>query len=301
MTREKSERKQILFIGPKEDAAPVLAHLRGAGHPVSLVDDIEEARALLGSGGFQHAILAASALSALLQKDAALDLTEVEAWRPAISAIAYDIESLLVALDVNLDETGGRGDATPLDTRQRISALCDFLRELMGELALPSNAELRLNVIDLEGAIETAAMTAYPSAAERRQRLVIDVDEPVASVRADGVTLKRMLSALLRFASSQTPRHGSVRVRAYEEGDEPVICISYPREVMTTTELRGLFSPSAGDDSPAGLGRVQDLAGRHECRVWVESQRGAGVSLFLALPWWSAERPHGVAAPAAQW
>jgi hypothetical protein len=130
---------------------------------------------------------------------------------------------------------------------------------------------------------------------------VIEVDEPVASVRADDVTLKRILSALLKFASGQTPRHGSVRVHAYRDGEEPVICISYPREAMTTTELRRLFSPAAGDESPPGPGRVQHLAARHECRVWVESELGASVSLFLALPRWSAEQSHGVAAPAAQW
>ncbi|HSP55868.1 MAG TPA: hypothetical protein VLS25_09805 [Dehalococcoidia bacterium] len=301
MTKEGTEAKQILFVGPKEAAEPVLAHLRAAGNRVSLVDDIEEARALLGSGGFDHAMLAASALDGILQRQSGLDLTEVEAWRRAVSAVAYDIENLLLALDVNLDEAGTDSRVTLADVRQRISGLSDFLRELMGELAMPSHGELRLKVMDLEGAIETAAMTAYPSAAERRQRLVIEVDEPVASVRADGVTLKRILSALLRFASSQTPRHGSVRVHAYQDGDEPVICITYPREAMTTTELQRLFSPAAGDDTPAGLGRVQPLAARHECRVWVESQRGAGVSLFLALPRWSAEQSHGVAAPAAQW
>jgi hypothetical protein len=104
-----------------------------------------------------------------------------------------------------------------------------------------------------------------------------------------------MLSALLKYASSRTPSQGRVAVHAYQEGEEPVISISYEGGEMTRPELRRLFSSGAGEESPAGLAHVRRLAEQHECRVWLESQRGAETSLFLALPRWSSTRTETVA------
>ena len=294
------EQKQILIVALKKEAQPVLGQLRGAGHRVSLVEDLDEAQSLLESGGFQLAIVSATTLEVLLERRAEWESTEVDLWRRSVSSLAFDIENLLAALGRSLE--GDADDLMPgqAEKRRTVAVLCDFLKELTSELTGPATSELHLTVVDLEGAIEAAAMTAYPSAAERRQRLVIDVEEGVASVRVDQLRLKRMLSTLLKYASSHTPSRGSVTVRAYQERDEPVICVSYPGEEITQTDLKRLFSPEGGPGESGGLARVQRLASQHECRVWLESQRGAGTSLFLSLPWWSNTRLDGVGSPAGR-
>jgi adenylate cyclase len=298
MSERGSDQKQILVIALKKDAQPVLGQLRGAGHRVSLVEDLDEAQVLLGSGGFEQVILPAATLGSLLEQSAAWESAEVDHWRRTVSGLAFDLENLLTTLRDNV--LPGEGDPrsrTADDARHTVSVLCGFLQELTTELEAAPTRELRLGVVDLEDAIETAAVTVYPSASERRQRLVINVEEPVSCVRADEVKLKRMLSALLKYASSRTPSQGRVAVHAYEEREEPVISISYEGGDMTRSDMRRLFSTGAEEESPAGLARVRRLAEQHECRVWLESQRGAGTILFLSLPWWSNTHSETVASP----
>lgn len=298
MSERGSDQKQILVIALKKDAQPVLGQLRGAGHRVSLVEDMDEAQALLGSGGFEQVILPAATLGTLLEQSAAWESAEVDHWRRTVSGLAFDLENVLTTLLGSIAPgDGNAGAARADDVRHTISVLCGFLQELTAEIGGAPTRELRLAVVDLEDSIETAAVTVYPSATERRQRLVINVEEPVSCVRADEVKLKRMLSGLLQYASSRTPSQGRVAVHAYEERDEPVISISYEGGEMTRSELRRLFSPAAEEGSPAGLARVRRLAEQHECRVWLESQHGAGTSLFLSLPWWSNTRAETVASP----
>jgi signal transduction histidine kinase len=299
MSDRGSGQKQILVIALKKDAQPVLGQLRGAGHRVSLVEDMDEAQALLGSGGFEQVILPAAALGTLLEQSAAWESAEVDHWRRTVSGLALDLENLLTALRGSIvPGDGGLGSGPTDDARHTISVLCGFLQELTAELGSAPAHELRLAMVDLEDSIEAAAVTVYPSATERRQRLVINVEEQVSCVRADEVKLKRMLSGLLKYASSRTPIQGRVAVHAYQEGEEPVISISYEGGEMTRSDLRRLFSPGAEEESSAGLSRVRRLAEQHECRVWLESQRGAGTSIFLALPWWSSTPTETVAAPA---
>jgi len=277
--------KRILFVALKKEAQPVLGELRGLGHGVSLVEDIDEATVLLSSGGFDQAVLPAIALSRLLEQRALWENDDSDNWRRAIAGLAHDIEYLLQALRRGIVETGDQPEAR--ETVRTISVLAHYLSELSSEMDAAPGQDLRLSIIDLEEAIETAAITVYPSAAERRQRLVIDIEDESASVRADPVKLKRILATLLDYASRNTPSNGSVTVRAYLEQEEPVICISYPGEEMSRREIQQLFRPEAEREAAGGLSRVQRLLEQHGCRLWLESERGVSTDLFLALPRWA--------------
>ena len=276
--------KRILFVALKKEAQPVLGELRGLGHEISLVEDIDEAAVLLSSGGFDQAIFPAAALSGILDQRALWENNESDNWRRAIAGLAHDIEYLLQALRRGIVESGNQAEAR--ETVRTISVLAHYLSELSSEMDAAPGQDLRLSIIDLEEAVETAAITVYPSAAERRQRLVIDIEEDCTSVRADSVKLKRILGTLLDYASRHTPSNGRVLVRAYLEQDEPVICISYPGEELNRSEIQQLFSPEDRENG-SGLSRVQRLIEQHGCRLWLESERGVSTDLFLALPRWS--------------
>ena len=276
--------KRILFVALKKEAQPVLGELRGLGHEVSLVEDLDEATVLLASGGFDQAVLPAPAISRILEQRALWENDDSDNWRRAIAGLAHDIEYLLQALRRGIVESGDQVETR--ETVRTISVLAHYLSELSSEMETAPGQDLRLSIIDLEEAVETAAITVYPSAAERRQRLVIDIEEESARVRADSVKLKRILATLLDYASRHTPSNGSVLVRAYLEQDEPVICISYPGEELTRSEIQQLFSPE-DREAPSGLSRVQRLIEQHGCRLWLESERGVSTDLFLAMPRWS--------------
>jgi two-component system sensor histidine kinase AdeS len=253
---------------------------------------MDEASVLLGSGGFDHVVLPAGPLAAILEQRAVWSDPHAENWRFTVSGLAHDLEYLLQSLRRGLDhenEPTRDGD----ETVRTISVLASYLSELTSELDGGAGRQIQPAIIDLEDAIETAAITVYPTAVERRQRLVIDVSEGVTNVRADPVNLKRILATLLDYASRHAPSSAGVRVRAYLEQDEPVVCVSYPGEELTATELQQLFSPP-GEGDGSGLSRVQRLVEQHACRLWLESEKGGSTSLILSLPRWAYVRAERV-------
>jgi signal transduction histidine kinase len=283
--------RRILFVALKKEAQPVLAQLRALGHGVSLVEDMDEASVLLGSGGFDHVVLPAGPVVSMLEQRAVWSDPHAESWRYTVSGLAHDLEYLLQSLRRGLDHNDSDRDGD--ETVRTISVLASYLSELTNELDGGAGRQLQPTIMDLEDAIETAAITVYPTAVERRQRLIIDVGDGVTNVRADPVNLKRILATLLDYASRHAPSSARVRVRAYVEQDEPVISVSYPGEELTATEVQQLFSPP-GEGDGSGLSRVQRLVEQHSCRLWLESQKGASTGLFLSLPRWAYVRAERV-------
>jgi K+-sensing histidine kinase KdpD len=286
------DRKKVLVVSVKREAEPVLGQLRAAGHQVSLVEGMDEAQTLLASGGFDQSLLPARALELLLEERAFWQGTDTEAWRISTAGIAHDLRSLLRALEWSIRElteadvdgmkTGGD---LPQLTRT-IAVLSAFLRELTSELEGDAQQGLSLSAINLEDVVESAAMAVYPSALERRQRLVIDIHDEVAQIQADATKMKRVLTNLLDHASRQSPSLATVRVGAQRENDSCVISISYVGNAITLSELRRLFSPATPmvHSAGGGLSRSQRLIEEHGGRLWVESQKGSGTCIFVSLP-----------------
>jgi len=287
-----NDRKRVLAVSLKQEAEPVLGQLRAAGHQVSLVEGMDEAQALLASGGFDQSLLPARTLELLLEERALWQGADTEAWRRSAVSIAHDLRNLLRALAWSIQELTEAdvadmktGDDLP-QLGHTVAVLSVFLLELTTELEGAGGQELSLTAINLEDAVEAAAMAVYPSARERRQRLAVDIEEEVAQIGADDGKIKRVVTNLLAHASRQSPTLGAVTVHAQREGDNCVISISYTGDTVTLSELRRLFSPSSAvsDFGAAGLSRVQRLVEQHGGRLWVESQQGSGTRIFVSLP-----------------
>ncbi len=263
----------------------MLAQLRSAGHQVSLVEDADEARLLLGFAGFDQAVLPAAQLSALLEWQCLWESADTDAWRRSTAALAHDLQGLLHALERSIAEAEASVRGTRLgDFHHTISTLASFLHELTMELGGRGHEDLALTDVDLEDAVEAAAVVVYPSASERRQRLVIDIDDSVPKVYADSVKLKRILTNLLEHASRHAPRAGTVTVRACADQGDCVISVSHAGDGATQADLRRLFGPDAGKNGLPSLSRVQRLVEQHGGRLWIESQKGQGTTAFVSLP-----------------
>lgn len=284
--------KRILFVAlNKREAGSVPGNLRAARHSVSLVEDLEAAQALLASQGFDQAILPAPIVASFLEQRAVWPQANSEAWRRSTAGIAHDIRSLLNALSHNLEEMQRQSLSRDFEVnglaeiRHRISVISAFLDELVFEMT-SGDEELNLSVVDLEDAVEAAAIVVYPTASERQQRLVIDIDEEVAHVRADRTKLKMALTNLLDYATRHSPILGTVTVGASRDEDQCVIVVSHAGEGVTQSELRRLFSPASRGEGTTGLGlsQAKRIVEQHGGRVWVESQRGSGTSVFISLP-----------------
>jgi len=288
--------KRILFVSLKEEAEPLLSELRAAGHQVSIVDKLEDAQAILASGVFDQAVIPGHALGPLLVEHSLWEQGGGDSWRRSTVALAHDLRNLLQTLQqctqglAELELTGWRERQDLLDLLQTISTLSVFLMELTDELDGGATSNLTIAVLDLEDAVEAAAMGVYPSASERRQRLIIDIPEEARYVRADPARMKRALSHLLSHASRQSPSRGTVTVCARRECDDCVISISYTAETVSLAGLGELFRPAGVQGAGSGLYHVQTIIEQHSGRLWLESQRGTGTSVFVSLPLEDAAR-----------
>ena len=294
MTRP-DDPKRILFVSLKEEAEPLLSELRAAGHQVSIVDKLEDAQVILASGAFDQAVIPGHALGPLLVEHSLWEQAGGDSWRRSTVALAHDLRNLLQTLEqctrglADLELTG-RTREDLLELLRTISTLSVFLMELTDELDADAASNLTIAVLDLEDAVEAAAVGVYPSASERRQRLIIDIAEEARYVRADPARMKRALSHLLSHASRQSPSRGTVTVRARRECDDCVISISYTAETVNLAGLGELFKPAGAEGAGSGLYHVQTIIEQHSGRLWLESQRGTGTSVFVSLPLEGAAR-----------
>jgi len=282
--------RRILFVSLKKEAEPLLSQLRAAGHQVSVVQEMEKAQAVLASGAFDEAVLPSRTIEPLLAQRVIWERSGGDSWRRSTASIAHDLRNLLSALarctrDLREAEDPIRSHRDDLTQLQRtIATLSAFLLELTDEFDGGSRRDLFIQVIDLEDAIETAAVAVYSSATERRQRLVIDVEDRCRYVRADATRMKRVLSNLLLHASRQTPSLGTVRVGVRREADDCVLSVSHSAETASISGLTELFGRGDGQATGGGLSGVQEIVEQHGGRLWVESERGAGTTIFVTFP-----------------
>ena len=283
-------RKRILVVSLKKEAEPVLRQLRAAGHQVSVVQDMDDAQALLASGAFDQTILPARTIESLLVQRALWERSGGDSWHRSTAAIAHDLRNLLSALgrctrDLEAEDFGTpRGGDLP-QLQRTMSILSTFLLELTDEFDAGPRQDLSLRVLDLEDAVETAAIAVYSSASDRRQRLVIDIDERARYIRADSTKMKRVLSNLLLHASGQTPRLGTVTVLARRECEDCIISVSHTAETASLSGLTELLgAKDRGDHAGGGLYGVQHIVEQHGGRLWIESERGAGTTIFVSFP-----------------
>jgi signal transduction histidine kinase len=279
-----ADSKRILFISPRREAGVLIDQLRAAGHEASIVEDFDDGYALLSSGGFDQTVIAARAAEELLSERALWRASDTDSWRRSTAAIAHDLRNFLEMLERSIGEARLSRETYPQESRRTIGILCGFLLELVEDLQASCRPGLVLSVVDLEDAVEVAAVTVYPSAVDRRQRLIVDIKESARYVRADATKAKRVLANLLALASRQSPARGTVVVSARRDSGDCVIGVTYTAETLTLAGLSELFKPAVNGAPLVGLRSIQDIVDQHGGRLWVESQRGAETSVYISLP-----------------
>lgn len=284
--------RRLILIGERARGSFV-AGLRSLGHEVSVVKDVDEAEILLTSGGFDGAVIPARSALTVLQSLSRAELSDVDAWRESSRAATAELRELLDMLNESFSEDG----KPPAGATRRIEALTGLLGELLEDLDSGRGDEFAGQAMRLEDVIDAAALSVYPSANKRNQRLAIDIDEEVAVITADRSKLRRVMSKLLLHACRQSEDTGNITVRAVQDGADCVISVSYEGGPRSLVELRELFEPAGTAGEAGRLAWVQKLVAMHGGRLWVESERGDGTSVFVSLPGAVMERPLGAGFP----
>lgn len=290
-----TEGRRVLMVSPKRDVDPVLSQLRAVRHEVSVVEDLDEAASMLRLNAFDMAVVPVGPFRKLLDQRAFWEGSDGDSWRRSTAAISHDLAGLLTALGEALDDSQQATDQpnTPaLETLAgSIRSLASFTQELTQELAGTGGPEAP-TPSDLQDLVEAAAVAIYPSATHRGQRLTIDIDPDVAVITTTPVHLKRALKNLLEFASSRVPERGHVAIRATKDHAECLISVSAVLEDFDHSELGSLISRRrGGDERPGPLALAQEIVSQIDARLWIESERGGNVSVFIAVPTWEQPAP----------
>ena len=287
-----SSAKRILFISAKREAQPVLSQLRSSGHQVSLVEDLDEAGAILEMSGFDQAVLQGASLESLLEQKVLWESDDAEGWRRSTAAIVHDLRGLLLALKQVLGGVGQSGGNQPLEAiGSSVDALSVFASELVHELVDSANGST-IGPVNIEDVAEAAAVVVYPSAADRKQRLVIDVDPEVVVITTSASRMMRALKNLLEFASERASDRGRVSITSAPDGEDCVVSVSCDGEGLTRTEMKRLFAGASGYGGRAGpLALVQEIVDELDGRMWIESEKGGGVIVSMAIPCLPLEPP----------
>jgi len=126
----------------------------------------------------------------------------------------------------------------------------------------------------------------------RRIKFTFDIPETLV-VQVDMNMLRTIIRNLVSNAIKYSPEHGEVRIKACPKDNNIHLCISDNGSGMTGEEAQSIFHKKEtyfiGSEFSAkgtGLGLIlcKEFVERHEGRIWIESQKGAGTTVCFSLP-----------------
>ena len=154
--------------------------------------------------------------------------------------------------------------------------------------------EISPNPLEARRTFEIALKLIGFKASEKRQQLVIHVEENAPPLYADERALKQMLINLVSNAVKFTPEGGRIDVVASAaKGGGFQILVRDNGPGISHEKLANIFTPFSQVDNRydrqaggtgLGLALVRGLAELHGGRAWLESEQGSGCNAYIVLP-----------------
>ena len=218
-----------------------------------------------------------------------------------VASVSHELRTPLTSikgyLELVLD-----GEAGELNEEQRghlltINRNSERLLRLVGDLLFVGQAdagrlELDLGDVDLGTLARESVESARPSAAAKRIRLEMSVDE-LSPLRGDRARLAQLLDNLVSNALKFTPDDGSVTVSLTRAAGHAVLEVRDTGIGIPTAEQGRLFdrffrargaTDRAIQGTGLGLSIAKTIAESHGGRIGVESVEGVGTTFRVELP-----------------
>lgn len=225
---------------------------------------------------------------------------ELEAANGELEAFSYsvshDLRAPLRAIDgfarILAEETADRLDVHQRGQLARIRSAAErmaILIDAMIDLATVTRQPLRRDTVDLSQLAEAVIRELHAEEPERAVAVEITRD---LVVNADPALMHVLLDNLLRNAWKFTARTADARIRfgARREGGRTVFCVEDNGAGFDMVYANKLFKPfqrlHAQHEFPGtgiGLATIQRIIGRHDGRIWVDAEPGAGARFSFVL------------------
>lgn len=249
------------------------------------------------SGGGRLLYVVATNISQLKHAQQVLD--DVNGEQEALhESISHDLRSPLVTISnyaqVVLQEHGpALGDEvrSMIERIERAALRLETTLQQLLEFNRLGRAEFSLGRVELD-ALVADVLAAHRARIEERHA-VVTVVRPLGSVRASALVLTQIVTHLLNNALKYTQPHQppQVTISARDAGTHVEFCMAdrgigiAPKHHARVFRLfERLHAYAVYPGSGIGLAIVRRAVERMHGRVWLESEPGAGCSVFVQLP-----------------
>jgi signal transduction histidine kinase len=257
----------------------------------------------------------ATGLSAELEREAALErqqalealrrdherLVQVQAMKQTFtSMVSHELRTPLTSIIGYLDllREGKGGELTERQDHwlEVISRNAARLQKLVDDILMVGRADSgRLNVaheqVDIARVVAEAVESASPVAEEKGLALEAHTEDGLPEITGDRRLIAQLLDNLMSNALKYTPKGGSVRLRAWRDGEAVSVEVRDTGRGIPEDEVPKLFerffrASTAGEVQGTGLGLAisKAIAEAHGGSISVESELGEGSSFRFTLP-----------------
>ena len=216
-----------------------------------------------------------------------------------LEVVSHDLRNPLASILLNASmllemEAGEPRPAAEEHLRQIVCAVEQtnrLITDLLDISRLEASGALALERLPVDGRtlVNAAARLLQPLATARGVRLIAEAGGPPLPVYADADRVVQVLSNLIGNAVKFTDPGGEVRVSAERGAHEQCFAVSdtgigIPAEHQAHVFDR--FRQVGRDRRGVGLGLpiARGLVEAHGGKIWVESQTGAGTTVYFTLP-----------------
>ena len=181
--------------------------------------------------------------------------------------------------------------AAILEAVGRLSKLVDDVLDLTTGDTRPVSLEIER--VDIAGLCKAAIETAKPRAAEKAQKLDMEIDPSAGFVFGDARRLRESVEHVLQNALAYTDRKGRITLRSEGDEDDAVIRIADNGSGIAKDDLPHVFDrfarvEEAGVRGEAALGLglplTRQFVEAHGGTVELESKKGKGTTVTLTIP-----------------
>jgi signal transduction histidine kinase len=219
-----------------------------------------------------------------------------------VANMSYELRTPLTSIGGFAELLGGgyAGELTPkardyvsaiLESVERLSKLINDVLDLTtGDTR---GVALEKERVDMAGLCRAAVETSKPRAAEKSQKLEVEISPTVGHVFGDARRLRESIEHVLQNAIAYTDRKGRISLTADGDKKQAAIRIRDNGSGIDEEDLPRVFNrfdrvTEAGVRGEAALGLglplTQQFIEAHGGTVEIESEKGKGTTVILTIP-----------------
>ncbi|MBA3745981.1 MAG: response regulator [Solirubrobacterales bacterium] len=218
-----------------------------------------------------------------------------------VATASHELRSPLTSIKGFIELLGATENANLTDRQrafiqialQSTDRLVDLVSDLLDVARIESGQyEIQPRRCELRETVEEVAALMAPRIDDKRQRLVLQIDEPRPPALADPARVRQIVTNLLTNAHLYTGEHGTITLRLQGDTHATRISVADSGRGMSPEAVRHIFDrfyrgASSDRRSPGtglGLAIVKSLVELHGGSIDVRSAIGSGTTFEISLP-----------------